>query len=173
MKLFKKILLIILALMVAFFLFLIWYQHNYSMDVVSPYTINSPTLEKKLLIATQGSEFKNKVTSGIVNHFKTDSVYIEIVDVESLNVIDPNDFNALVIIHTWENWKPPLSVQTFIEKYRNESNKIVVLTTSGDGNYTMEGIDAIAGESKISDAPLFINKIIERLNKLLVQIEGK
>ena len=79
MKLFKKILLIILALMVAFFLFLIWYQHNYSMDVVSPYTINSPTLEKKLLIATQGSEFKNKVTSGIVNHFKTDSVYIESV----------------------------------------------------------------------------------------------
>ena len=168
MKRFKKILYRILAVMVVFFLFLVWYQYKYSMDVVAPYTINAPTLEKKLLIATQGSDFKDKVTSGIVNHFKSDSVYIEVVDVESLNVIDPDDFNALVIIHTWENWKPPLSVQSFIEKYGNESNKIIVLTTSGDGDYTMDGVDAIAGESKLSEVPLYINNIIDRLNKLLM-----
>lgn len=168
MKRFKKILYRILAVMVVFFLFLVWYQYKYSMDVVAPYTINAPTLEKKLLIATQGSDFKDKVTGGIVDHFKSDSVYIEVVDVESLNVIDPDDFNALVIIHTWENWKPPLSVQSFIEKYGNESNKIIVLTTSGDGDYTMDGVDAIAGESKLSEVPRYINNIIDRLNKLLM-----
>ncbi|SFR66583.1 hypothetical protein [Maribacter stanieri] len=168
MKRFKKILFRILAVMVAFFLFLVWYQYKYSMDVVTPYNINSPTLDKKLLIATQGSDFKDKVTSDIVDHFKSDSVYIEVVDVESLNDIDPNNFNALVIIHTWENWKPPLSVQSFIDKYGNESNKIIVFTTSGDGDNTMEGVDAIAGESKLSEAPLFINRIIDRLNKLLM-----
>ncbi|WP_282179372.1 hypothetical protein [Maribacter stanieri] len=168
MKRFKKILFRILAVMVAFFLFLVWYQYKYSMDVVTPYNINSPTLDKKLLIATQGSDFKDKVTSDIVDHFKSDSVYIEVVDVESLNDIDPNDFNALVIIHTWENWKPPLSVQSFIDMYGNESNKIIVFTTSGDGDYTMKRVDAIAGESKLSEAPLFINKIIDRLNKLLM-----
>jgi len=32
----------------------------------------------------------------------------------------------------------------------------------------MKGVDAIAGESKLSEAPLFINKIIDRLNKLLM-----
>lgn len=168
MKRFKKILFRILAVMVVFFLFLVWYQYKYSMDVVAPYTINAPTLEKKLLIATQGSDFKDKVTSGIIDHYKTDSVYIEVVDVESLNVIDPNDFNALVIIHTWENWKPPLSVQSFIEKYGNENDNIVVFTTSGDGDYTMNDVDAIAGESKLDDAPLYINKILDRLNMLLL-----
>lgn len=168
MKRFKKILLIMLGFMVAFFLFLMWYQYNYSMDVVAPYTINSPTLEKKVLIATQGSEFKNKVTGGIVDYFKADSVYIEVVDITSLPTIDPRKYNALVIIHTWENWKPPITVQTFIEKYPEFSNKIVVLTTSGEGSYKMEGVDAITGESKLADAPLFVDTIIERLNKILI-----
>ena len=168
MKRFKKILLIMLGFMVTFFLFLMWYQYNYSMDVVAPYTINPPTLEKKLLIATQGSEFKNKVTSGIVDHFKADSVYIEVVDISSLPTIDPRKYNALVIIHTWENWKPPITVQTFIDKYPEYSNKIVVLTTSGEGSYKMEGVDALTGESILADAPLFVDTIIERLNKILI-----
>ena len=168
MKLFKKFLLIFLAVMIAFFLFLIWYQYHYSMDVVAPYTINPPTLEKKVLIATQGSEFKNKVTSGIVDYFKADSVYIEVVDITSLPTINLEKYNALVIIHTWENWKPPITVQTFIEKYPEFSNKIVVFTTSGEGSYKMEGVDAITGESKLADAPLFVDTIIERLNKILI-----
>ena len=168
MKLFKKFLLIFLAVMIAFFLFLIWYQYHYSMDVVAPYTINPPTLEKKVLIATQGSEFKNKVTGGIVDYFKADSVYIEVVDITSLPTINLEKYNALVIIHTWENWKPPITVQTFIEKYPEFSNKIVVLTTSGEGSYKMERVDAITGESKLADAPLFVDTIIERLNKILI-----
>ena len=66
MKRLKKILFRILAVMVAFFLFLVWYQYKYSMDDVNPYTVNAPTLDKKLLIATQGSDFKDKVTNGIL-----------------------------------------------------------------------------------------------------------
>ena len=172
MKRFKKILLIMLGFMVAFFLFLMWYQYNYSMDVVAPYTINTPTLEKKVLIATQGSEFKNKVTGGIVDYFKADSVYIEVVDITSLPTINLEKYNALVIIHTWENWKPPITVQTFIEKYPEHKNKIVVLTTSGEGSYKMEGIDAITGESILADAPIFVDTIVARLNRLLISKEN-
>ena len=168
MKRFKKILLIILGIMIAFFLFLMWYQYNYSMDVVTPYIVNNPSFEKKLLIATQGSEFKNKVTSGIVDHFKADSVYIEVVDISALPTIEPKKYNAIVIIHTWENWKPPISVQTFIEKYTDDKNNIVVLTTSGEGSYKMESVDALTGESILVDAPLFVDTIIERLNKILI-----
>tara|TARA_R110000744_G_scaffold1334_1_gene4718 strand:+ start:813 stop:1331 length:519 start_codon:yes stop_codon:yes gene_type:complete len=168
MKLFKKVVLIILAVMIVFFLFLIWYQYNYSMDVVAPYEVNTPSFEKKLLIATQGSDFKNKVTSGVVDHFKADSVYIEVVDISTLPTIDPRKYNALVIMHTWENWKPPLTVQTFIEEYPEYSNKIIVLTTSGEGSYKMERVDAITGESILADAPLFVDTIIERLNKILI-----
>ena len=59
-------------------------------------------------------------------------------------------------------------MQTFIEEYPEYSNKIIVLTTSGEGSYKMEGVDAITGESILADAPLFVDTIIERLNKILI-----
>lgn len=169
MKGLKKILLIFLGLMLVFFLFLLWYQYRYSMDEVKPYAVNVPTLEKKLLIATQGSDFKDKVTTGIVEYFKPDSIYIQVVDVSSLENIDPKDFSAIVVIHTWENWKPPISVQSFIEKNLDKKNKIVVLTTSGEGTYKMEGVDAFTGESIVADVPFFVDKIVERVNGIILK----
>lgn len=167
MKSSKKIVLIFLGLMLAFFLFLLWYQYRYSMDVVKPYAVNLPTLEKKLLIATQGSDFKNDVTTGIVEYYKPDSIYIQVIDVGSLENSDPKDFNAIVVIHTWENWKPPISVQSFIERYKNEKNKIVLFTTSGEGSYKMEGVDAFTGESIMTEVPFFVDRIVERVNGIL------
>jgi menaquinone-dependent protoporphyrinogen IX oxidase len=81
-----------------------------------------PILEKKLLIATQGSDFKDKVTSAIVKHFKLDSIYIQVFDIAELQGVDPNDFDALVIIHTWENWKPPVAVKAFIDRTKMDKD---------------------------------------------------
>ncbi len=167
MKAFKKILWTILGLMVAFFLFFRWYQHQYSMSVVMPYEVNSTLFEKNLLIATQGSDFKNAVTAGVMEHHELDSVYIKVIDVSGLGVIDSKDFDALLIIHTWENWKPPLSVKTFIDTHQYDKNKMVVLTTSGEGSYKMADVDAITGESIVADAPLFVDEIMGKLKPLL------
>ena len=167
MKGFKKSLFVILGVIFAFFLLLMWYQYQYSMDVIEPYAINSPSLEKKLLIAAQGSEFKDKVTTGIVDRYTSDAIYIRVIDVEELQGIDPKDFNALVIIHTWENSKPPVAVKVFIDRIENDRDKIVVLTTSGEGSYKVKDVDAIAGESILEDAPVFVKEIISRLDSIL------
>jgi menaquinone-dependent protoporphyrinogen IX oxidase len=68
------------------------------------------------LIATQGSDFKNAVTKGLVDHFKSDSIFIQVVDIQELSAIDPVNYDALVLIHTWESWKPPVEVKSFIER---------------------------------------------------------
>ncbi len=167
MKGLKRILLAFLALIVIFFLFLLWYQYQYSMDVAKPYAINSPNLENKLLIATQGSQFKDEITEGIVNRYSPDSIYIKVIDVSALKDIDPKDFNALVIIHTWEKWKPPAPVKTFIDRTNKDEDKIVVLTTSGEGSYKMEDVDAIVGASILQNASALTNEIISRVNPLL------
>jgi hypothetical protein len=49
MKGLKKYLYVFLGVMVAFFLFLLWYQNRYSMDVVTPYTINETYFGKKVV----------------------------------------------------------------------------------------------------------------------------
>ncbi|MFX0558637.1 hypothetical protein ACOCEA_17680 [Maribacter sp. CXY002] len=167
MKTLKKLLLIFLGLMLIFFLFLLWYQWQYAMDEVSSYEVNSPDYKKHLLIATQGSDFKDMVTNEIVETYKEDSVYIKVIDVSALENIDANDFNAIVILHTWENWQPPKPVANFIKNSDTIADKIIVLTTSGDGNYKMDEVDAITGESIVMDAPLFADKIIKKTNPLL------
>ena len=167
MKGYKKILVIFFGVIVAFFLFLLWYQNRYAMDVVSPYSINQIAFEKKLLIAAQGSSFKDEVASGIVHSFKSDSIYIEVLDIKELQEISPEDFDAIVIMHTWEYGKPPIAVKEFIYRTEKYKNRIVVVTTSGEGSYKMENVDAIAGESILEDTPVFVDEIIRRLTPLL------
>ncbi|MDC6389060.1 hypothetical protein PP182_10240 [Maribacter sp. PR1] len=166
MKGFKKFLYVFLGVLSVFFLFLLWYQNRYSMDLVEPYEVKTPGLEKKLLIAAQGSDFKDKVVKGIVDRYSMDSIYIQVIDIKDLQRINPKDYDALLIVHTWENWKPPVTVKIFIERTDNYQDRIVVLTTSGEGSYKMKGVDAITGESIIKDVPLFIRKIADRLDPI-------
>ena len=46
-------------------------------------------------------------------------------------------------------------------------DKMVVLTTSGEGSYKMEGIDAFTGESILEETPNHVGEIIKKLNPLL------
>ena len=127
----------------------------------------SPDLDLKLLIATQGSTFKNKITSNITDYYKNDSIYIKVIDVSQLPEINPINYEAIVLIHTWENWKPPKEVQSFIEKNISNQDHIVVLTTSGKGSYKMKDMDAITGESKIENTTYYSNLIIKKLEDLI------
>lgn len=163
----SKISLIILTLGALLLIFAIWYKYEYSMEVAQEFEVNSPELNLKLLVATQGSEYKNEVTKGVVNYYKKDSVYIKVIDVTSLASIDPSHYNAIVVIHTWENWQPPAEVELFIDKTKDIQNKIIVLTTSGEGSYKMEGVDAITGESKLENTNTYINQITKRLESIL------
>jgi hypothetical protein len=157
----------LLGLVLVFFLFLLWYQYRYSMEVVAPYEVNSPDMPGKVLIATQGSDFKDIITNAVVSQLRSDSIYISVIDVTSLAAVDPRNFDGILIMHTWENWKPPAEVRSFIERTRNDSAKIVVLSTSGEGSYKMEGVDALTGESVIEGAPVFTERIMEKLYPLL------
>lgn len=163
----RKITWFILVLGALFLIFAIWYKYEYSMNIAEEFEVNSPNYSKKLLIATQGSNFKDEVTKGVVNYYKKDSVYIKVIDVTALAGIDPARYNAILVIHTWENWKPPSDVEFFINRTRDIQNKIIVLTTSGKGSYKMEDVDAITGESKLKNTSTYISKITKRLESIL------
>lgn len=157
---------ILTSILGLFIVFAVWYKLTYSMDKVTPYSINSKTLENKLLIATQGSAFKDALVTRITDHYKADSVFIQVVDVSSLPKLDVSDYSAVFILHTWEYDRPPDAVTEFVEKNGN-NNKFVVLSTSGEGGNTIEGVDGIGGESLIDDIPDYSMRIIDKLDALL------
>ena len=167
MKRFKKLLYTLLGMLGVFIVFTLWYTNKYAMEEVKAFEVNDTHFSKKLLIATQGSDFKNTITAGLVEYFKGDSVYIKVIDVSELEKIDPDAFDAIALIHTWENWKPPPSVRYFIDNNQNAKNKMVILTTSGEGSYKMDEVDALTGESIVEEAPAYFDKIIDRLKPLL------
>jgi len=131
------------------------------------FEVNSTDYSQKLVIATQGSDFKNAVSNHIINYYEQDSIFIKVIDVSSLSKINPKDYNAIVLIHTWENWNPPIEVKTFMNRTVAFQDKIIVLTTSGFGSYKMDGIDAITGASKLDQIHFFSNAIIDKLKPLI------
>ena len=130
-------------------------------------SINSPTLERKLLIATQSSPFKDLVTAEVVDRYESASVVVKVIDVTALKNEDLSEFDAILIIHRWEAGNPPDAVSSILNKNPDLKDRIVVMTTSWNGLEKMENIDAITGASVIEDAPIFSKKIMKRLNSLL------
>ena len=118
----KKILLGTGLFITFFILFLMWYKFTYSMEFVESYEINSSELPQRVLIATQGSEYKEKVVSGVIGEFKSQEVYFKVVDVSLLDDVDPTIWNAVIILHTWEIWKPEEHAKAFLDaKYSSDN----------------------------------------------------
>lgn len=163
----KTIVILILSILGVCAIFFAWYKYNFSMDKAKSFSINDSNYPTKLLIATQGSEFKNALTNQVIDYFKEDSIYIQVIDISQLSKIKSSTYNATLLIHTWEGWGPPVEITDFILHQTTNLNKTVVFTTSGNGTNKMDNVDAITGESKIDDIRLFSNKIIVRLKPLL------
>lgn len=166
MAMWKKIIIGIAVLVLAIFVFLTWYTFHYSMDVARSFEVNSPELKSRVLIATQGSEFKDAIVAGVVDHLKQRQVYIKVVDVAALQQVSEDKWNAVVLIHTWQNMKPQADARKFLERVKDFS-KVIVLTTSGEGDFKMEGVDAITTASAMADVPSRVADIRTRLDSIL------
>lgn len=165
-KIWKKIGIVLAIALLVVFILLTWYTYVFSMDIAKSYEINNPAYEQKILIATQGSPFKDKVVDYIVDELIRQRIYIKVVDVSELPTISKDQFTAIVVLHTWEMEKPPDVVADFLEKSKNQKN-IIVLATSGGSDTTMEGIDAISSASKMIDVPFKAEEILKRLKPIL------
>lgn len=147
--------------------FSFWYKTTYSMEEIVGYSLNSDALSKKIAIATQGSPFKNALVTNIVNHYKKDSVFINVDDISKLPTLSVQEYDVIIIIHTWEYGNPPEVVSQFINKNISTKEKLLVVATSGQGTHKIEGVDALAGESILENASDLSNTIIEKIEMLL------
>ncbi len=153
----------IILISVAFFIF---YEPRYPTDTLKSFEINSPALEHKIVIATQLSEFKNAVLLETLRQLRLQQVFIKVIDIIELDCINEQDWDAVIIIHTWENWAPPPVVKTWFEKDR-KLEKVVVLTTSGNAQYKLQGVNAITSASRMSSVASIAAEIVVRTNLIL------
>lgn len=122
---------------------------------------------KSILIATQGSAFKDTIVHEIVNAYQANN-YIKVTDVNNLYSVNEKDWDCIVVIHTWEMWRPPKAIKYYMKRRTNPA-KHVVITTSGDGNYKQADIDAITTASIMENSHEIAQKAMNRIDKILAQ----
>lgn len=162
----RTILIVVAAVLVAMLGFVTWYRFHFSMKVAQPFEVQGAPSGPRVLIATQGSAFKDAIVSGIVEHLKRRSAQVSVVDVSALGGVRDADWDAIVVIHTWEMHQPPPAVRAFVDR-APDRRKLVVLTTSGRGDFSLEGVDAISAASKMVDVPARVLEMSRRIDAVL------
>jgi len=132
--------------------------------------LNDSTLDKKVLVASRYSEFKEAIIGKLKEAFKDQLVYIKFIGLDDLEKEDAKQYNAVVMINKCMAWQIDRNVIGFLKRYEDHSN-MIVLTTSGDGNWLpkMEGrnFDAISSASKQANVDNVAGQIIEKVNSLV------
>jgi hypothetical protein len=137
------------------------------MDTVIPFEVNDSNLETKVLIASQGSRFKDSLVKSILRHYQNDAVYFKVIDVYTMFTVNIDKWDALVIINSWEYGSPPRNVKKFIKNHPDQLDKLIILSTVGSSNIALESIDVISGESIIEKTSEYTNIVVERLHEII------
>lgn len=133
-------------------------------------SVNASTLEKKLLIASRKSDFKDQVVEDILAEFRDKPVYMKITGLNKLETESAGDYSAVVILNTCMAWGLDRNVQAFL-KNNPDQDRLIILTTSSNGKWApkMENrtFDAISAASRIERADSVASDIVQKIQKLL------
>ncbi|KPL15984.1 hypothetical protein AMJ74_00070 [candidate division WOR_3 bacterium SM1_77] len=170
MKILKSVLIVlgslVILFVIAFGIFLLVNKQG----VIESFEISSPDVEQKVLIASQGSKFKNALVESLTLYLKKKAVYIKVIDVTTLHEVNEEEWDAMVIIHTTEKWELQPDVKKYIDRAEN-LNKVIFVTTSGSGEWKTKDydIDVITSASKNGELHLLPGEIVARLDSILSQ----
>lgn len=166
MEIIKKILMvpviIFVILLVVYKIY--WFVNRH--ESIPTTIINDPDLRKKVLIASQGSEFKNALVDKLIGDLKDRSIYIKVVDVADLPEVSGEGWSNIVVIHTTEWYKAPKGVRKYLKQAEDLGNTVLV-TTSGEGSWKPSGydVDVITSASEMSDIDKVIREVMGKIDR--------
>ncbi|MBU8923110.1 MAG: hypothetical protein KOO63_14925 [Bacteroidales bacterium] len=167
MKKWLKILIGIVAtpVLLAGILLLIYVLWNIQ-GVIEPFQRGNPDAKYKVLVASQGSEYKESLTDELIKNIEADSIFISVIDVTGLESIDEKNWDAIVIIHTMQIHKMPKQAMRFLEGMP-DLNKVMLVSTSGAGDDQVDyfEVDAVSTVSRKSLIPRVVELVIPKLEE--------
>jgi len=165
----RLIALVVAAILLGLPASLIWYESLHSMRTAASFDVGTPSSPQHVLIATQGSLFKDALVKAIIQHLHSRPVYIKVIDVSALPTVKDTDWTAIVVIQSWENWKPEPHAQAFLERIQDRK-RIIDVTTSGSGGAGIPGFDVISTASVVRDLPTPLAAVTRRVDALLESV---
>jgi tetratricopeptide (TPR) repeat protein len=130
---------------VAFVVYVILYYPRKA----EPFEINTPGPAKTLLIATQGSGFKDALAGALCDSLKSSSIYIKGIDVGGLDEVDDGDWDKILIVNSFVI-RLNKGVERFVNRAASPDN-ILLLVTSGGADWKPKPelrVDALTSASR-------------------------
>lgn len=136
--------------------------------VVEGYDAGTAGAADRLLIASQGSKFKNSLVESVIAELAEDSLYIRLIDVTSLGDVLEKEWDAVLIMHTTEQWKLQPDVKEYLGRAQN-LEKVILVTTSGSGEWKSDeyDVDILTSASKSEELPALTERITEKIKSIL------
>ena len=128
--------------------------------------------ERRVLIATQQSEFKDAVVSGILEGLDEDSCYMKVINLKKLADESTAHYDVLVVVNTCKMGRLNGRARRFFKHVQEkEEGKIILLTTVGSGDYEPKigKVDAITSASEMEKAGALAERIAGKVRAFLAK----
>ena len=170
-KFFKILLSIIFGFVSLLIILLVTYIVVNWQGVIEPFQVGNPQAKNKILIASQGSEFKHNLLNNLVQKLGSEENYLNVVDCTKLGDENIAKWDAIIIIHSAEMHEMPEEAELFLER-ADDLSKVMLVTTSGAGDDRIEKfeVDAISTASRITITNKLLNWLIPRIDSKLQKI---
>ena len=134
--------------------------------VIEPFQVGNPNAENKILIASQGSEFKNDLVENLVGQLKGNQNYFSVIDCTTLGNENDEDWDAVIIIHTLQIHLMPEEAETFLSEV-DDMSKVLLISTSGAGDDKVENfdVDGISSASRNTAIPIIAKWVSKKLEE--------
>ncbi|MHC4591718.1 MAG: hypothetical protein ACYS8L_03365 [Planctomycetota bacterium] len=130
--------------------------------------LHDDALDRKVLIASRDSDFKNAVVAKIVDAFAEEPVFVQVVDVGDLAAQDTQGFDVVVILDRVRAWSLSGPTKEFLVA-EADKDRVVLLATSADPDWVCDdaAVDAVTAASRRADARAVAEDLIVRIRSRL------
>lgn len=134
-----------------------------------PFEINTPDAGTKVLVATQGSGFKDALRVALEDRLKAKPVYVKGVDLSALAGMTEANWDGVVIIHAVQMWQAPKPVMAFLAR-AGDLRKVLLVATSLSGEWKMRGydVDTITSASRKGEVSRVAGELERSVDAILV-----
>ncbi|MHC5033855.1 MAG: hypothetical protein ACYTFZ_02300 [Planctomycetota bacterium] len=130
--------------------------------------LHDDALDRKVLIASRDTDFKNAVLTKVLDAFGEEHVFVQVVDVSDLAAQDTKRFDVVVILDRVWAWSLSGPTKEFLAKEADQ-DRVVLLATSADPDWVCgdPAVDAVTAASRKADVDAVAQDLIVRIRSRL------
>ena len=129
-----------------------WYIYKFYPRTADSFELNSPDQPTRVLIATQGSEFKNSLVATVCDLLRPRPVYVKVIDVGGLDDIETGRWDKVLVINTAMVNVMSGPARRLVARVDGLDN-VLLFVTSGGADFKPADleVDALSGASRKAD----------------------